>query len=120
MYEDNIFESHEFEAKSDFEMDWQDLLDELRDYEIPEERLSELAAQDEGFPFLKLHFQELRVLNLLNEEVYDSNNSPIEFYKSMSNTYGTRVIDGTEYALMDNFAYHYFHEMMTVEAGSLS
>ena len=32
MDEDNIFESHEFEAKSDFEMDWQALLDELRDY----------------------------------------------------------------------------------------
>ena len=44
MDEDNIFESHEFEAKADFEMNWEDLLEELSDYEIPEERLSELAA----------------------------------------------------------------------------
>lgn len=116
MDEDNIFEGHEFEAKADFEMDWQDLLDELRDYEILEERLSELAALDEGFPFFELHFQELRVLNLLNEELYDGNNNPIEFYTSMANTYGTRVVEGIEYAIMDNFAYHYFHEMMTVEA----
>lgn len=42
MDEDNIFESHG-EAKADFEMDWEDLLEELSDYEIPEERLSELA-----------------------------------------------------------------------------
>jgi hypothetical protein len=116
MYEDNIFESHEETARFAFGTDWEALLDELRDYETPEERLSELAAQDEGFPFLKLHFQELRILNLLNEEVYDRNNSPIEFYTSMANTYGTKVIDGIEYAIMDNFAYHYFHEMMTVEA----
>ena len=53
------------------------LLDELRDYETPEERLSELAAQDEGFPFLELHLQELRVLNLLNEEFYDRKMNPI-------------------------------------------
>lgn len=116
MYEDNIFEGHEFEAKSDFEMDWQDLLDELRDYEIPEERLSELAAQDEGFPFLELRFQELRYLNLMDEQIYVGENESAEFYTSMVNTYGTRVIDGVEYALMDDFAYHYFHEMMTVEA----
>ena len=116
MDEDNIFESHEFEAKSDFEMDWQDLLDELRDYGTTEERLNELAAQDEGFPFLELHFQELRYLNLMDEQSYVIENESAEFYTSMANTYGTRVIDGTEYALMDNFAYHYFHEMMTVEA----
>lgn len=116
MYEGNIFESHEETARFAFGTEWEALLDELRDYETPEERLSELAAQDEGFPFLKLHFQEIRILNLLNEEVYDRNNSPIEFYTSMANTYGTRVIDGIEYAIMDNFAYHYFHEMMTVEA----
>ena len=72
MDEDNIFESHEFEAKSDFEMDWQDLLDELRDYGTTEERLNELAAQDEGFPFLELHFQELRYLNLMDEQSYVS------------------------------------------------
>ena len=35
-----------------------------------EERLSELAAQDEGFPFLELHFQELRYLNLMDEQSY--------------------------------------------------
>lgn len=116
MDEDNIFESHEFEAKSDFEMDWQDLLDELRDYGTTEERLSELAAQDEGFPFLELHFQELRYPNLMDEQLYVRENEFAEFYTSMANTYGTRVIDGIEYALMDNFAYHYFHEMMTVEA----
>ena len=116
MDEDNIFEGHEFEAKADFEMDWEDLLDELRDYEIPEERLSELAAQDSGFPFLELHFQELRYLNLMDEQLYVRENESAEFYTSMANTYGTRLIDGTEYALMDDFAYHYFHEMMTVEA----
>ena len=116
MYEDNIFESHEETARFDFEMDWEDLLDELRDYETPEERLSELAAQDEGFPFLELHFQELRYLNLMDEQSYVIENESAEFYTSMANTYGTRVIDGIEYALMDNFAYHYFHEMMTVEA----
>lgn len=116
MDEDNIFEGHEFEAKADFEMDWGDLLDELHDYEIPEERLSELAAQDSGFPFLELNFQELRYLNLMDEQLYVRENESAEFYKSMANTYGTRLIDGTEYALMDDFAYHYFHEMMTVEA----
>ncbi|WP_320163633.1 hypothetical protein [uncultured Trichococcus sp.] len=116
MYEDNIFESHEFEAKADFEMDWEDLLEELRDYEIPEERLSELAAQDGGFPFLELNFQELRYLNLMDEQLYVGENESAEFYTSMANTYGTRGIDGIEYALMDDFAYHYFHEMMTVEA----
>ncbi|HAZ59012.1 MAG TPA: hypothetical protein DCY16_02300 [Trichococcus sp.] len=116
MDEDNIFEGHEFEAKADFEMDWEDLLEELSDYEIPEERLSELAAQDGGFPFLELHFQELRYLNLMDEQLYVGENESAEFYTSMANTYGTRVIDGIEYALMDDFAYHYFHEMMTVEA----
>ena len=45
MDEDNIFESHEFEAKADFENGtgktcWKN----LSDYEIPEERLSELAC----------------------------------------------------------------------------
>jgi hypothetical protein len=116
MDEDNIFESHEFEAKSDFEVDWQDLLDELSDYGTTEERLNELAAQDEGFPFLELHFRELRYLNLMNEQIYVRENESAEFYTSMANTYGTRVIDGIEYAIMDDFAYHYFHEMMTVEA----
>ena len=116
MDEDNIFEGHEFEAKADFEMDWQDFLDELRDYEISEERLSELAALDEGFPFLELNFQELRYLNLMDEQLYVGENESAEFYTSMANTYGTRVFDGVEYAVMDDFAYHYFHEMMTVEA----
>lgn len=116
MDEDNIFEGHEFKAKADFEMDWEDLLEELSDYEIPEERLSELAAQDGGFPFLELHFQELRYLNLMDEQLYVGENESAEFYTSMANTYGTRVIDGIEYAIMDDFAYHYFHEMMTVEA----
>ncbi|WP_106450154.1 hypothetical protein [Trichococcus alkaliphilus] len=116
MYEDNIFEEHMETARIVFGMDWEDLLDELRDYETPEERLGELDTLDPGFPFLELHFQELRVLNLLKEELYDGNDDPIEFYTSMANTYGTRVIDDVEYAIMDDFAYHYFHEMMTVEA----
>lgn len=116
MYEDNIFEEHMETARIVFGMDWDALLDEMRDFETPEERLGELAAPDPGFPFLQLHFQELRVLNLLNEELYERNNNLIEFYTSMANTYGTRMIDGIEYAIMDDFAYHYFHEMMTVEA----
>lgn len=116
MYEDNIFEGHEDRARFSFGTDWQALLDEIRDYGTTEERLSDLAAQDGRFPFLELQLQELRNLNLMDEQSYVIENESAEFYKSMANTYGTRVIDGTEYALMDNFAYHYFHEMMTVEA----
>ena len=116
MYEDNIFEEHVEIARIVFDMDWESVLDELRDYETPEERLSELAAPRKEFPFLDLTLQELRVLNLLNEEFYDGNNDPIEFYKSMAGMHGTKVIEGVEYAVLDNFAYHYFHEMMTVEA----
>lgn len=116
MYEDNIFESHEETARMVFGVDWEEVLDGLRDDGTPEERLSDLAAQDGRFPFLELHFQELRCLNLMDEQQYVSGNESAAFYKSMANTYGTRVIDGTEYALMDNFAYHYFHEMLTVEA----
>ncbi|MPM30272.1 hypothetical protein SDC9_76820 [bioreactor metagenome] len=116
MDEDNIFEDHEETARIVFGMDWEEVLDELRDDGTPEERLNELAAQDSGFPFLELRFQELRYLNLMDEQQYVSGNESAEFYRSMANSYGTRVIDGTEYALMDNFAYHYFHEMMTVEA----
>lgn len=115
MYEDNIFEEHMENAKIVFEMDWEALLEDLK-YDATPERLKNLDVPGKEFPFLELSFQELRVLNLMNEEFYDRNNNPIEFYTSMANTYGTRMIDGIEYAIMDDFAYHYFHEMMTVEA----
>ncbi len=116
MYEDNIFESHEETARIVFGTDWEDLLDELRSYETREERLLELVSQDEGFPFLELQLQELRALNLMDEERYVGEDDTAAFFRSMASTYGTRVIDGIEYAIMDTFAYHYFHEMMTVEA----
>lgn len=115
MYEDNIFEEHMETAKIVFEMDWEALLDDLK-YDATPERLKNLVVPGKEFPFLDLTLQELRVLNLLNEEFYDRNSDPIEFYKSMIGMHGTKMIDGVEYAVMDYYAYHYFDEVMTVEA----
>ena len=114
MYEDNIFEGHMETARNIFEVDLESLLDELND-DTTVERLESLGRQDKGFPFLDLTFQELKALNIMNEEFYDRNIDPIEFYKSMAGMHGTKVVDGVEYAVMDDFAYHYFHEVMTVE-----
>jgi hypothetical protein len=118
MAEENIFEELEEILRLTFEEDWDLLVDEMADYEETEEleRLKQLAETENRFPIEAISLQQLMNLEVYPSLSYGHSGDAVEFYRSMANMHGTKVVDGTKYAVMDDFAYHYFGEIMTVEA----
>jgi hypothetical protein len=114
MYEDNIFEDFEEKGLSIMEGDWSTTPEDIEDiYDV--ELAKVLALNDGSLSFNILTLQELKNLDVFEVESFARNNNPAEFYKSMVGMHGTKVVDGVEYAVMEDSAYHYFDEVMTVE-----
>ncbi len=114
MSEENIFEGFEEEAMAFIRADWSGPFEDMEDvYEIEMTKL--LALREERLPINALTLQQLKNLDVYHSLSYDHGCDTADFYESMAGMHGTKVIDGIEYAIMDDFAYMYFKEVMALE-----